>query len=257
MPGSRAGRRGHLSAIPGRSSSSVGQQSSASLPVCWRGVHDALDQSPAPMAEWPALQEVLGPELLAGLVGVSASSTRRYASGARATPDPIAVRLHFVALVVGDLAGAYNDIGVRRWFQRPRTRLDGNTPARAARRGVVARRRWAQSGCESLRPALHPRQQRDRLSPCGPSLRLPAGGPSPIPVGRWNTEGELTHYLLRHTGRRMGGVSPARGNRGRGRPPWHTARPLGRRDRRRTGHPSRTATPNPRGRTLCLARVPT
>ncbi|MYB38422.1 MAG: hypothetical protein F4Y26_13800 [Gammaproteobacteria bacterium] len=94
-------------------------------------IHDALDQSPAPMAEWPALQEVLGSELLAGLVGVSASSTRRYASGARATPDAIAVRLHFVALVVGDLAGAYNDIGVRRWFQRPRTRLDGNTPARA------------------------------------------------------------------------------------------------------------------------------
>lgn len=93
------------------------------------GVHDALDHSPAPAAEWPALQEVLGPELLAGLVGVSASSTRRYATGARATPDAIAVRLHFVALVVGDLAGAYNDIGVRRWFQRPRTRLDGDTPA--------------------------------------------------------------------------------------------------------------------------------
>lgn len=93
-------------------------------------IHDALDQSPAPAAEWPALQEVLGPELLAGLVGVSASSTRRYVSGARPTPDAIAIRLHFVALVVADLAGAYNDIGVRRWFQRPRTRLDGNTPAR-------------------------------------------------------------------------------------------------------------------------------
>ena len=90
---------------------------------------NALDRSPAPIAEWPALQEVLGPQPLAGLVGVSASSAQRYASGARPTPEAIAVRLNLVALVVSDLAGAYNHIGVRRWFQRPRTRLDGNTPA--------------------------------------------------------------------------------------------------------------------------------
>ena len=91
---------------------------------------NALDQPPATTAEWPALQEVLGPELLAGLIGVSASSTRRYVSGTHPTPDAIAVRLHFVALVVADLAGAYNEVGVWRWFQRPWTRLDGNTPAR-------------------------------------------------------------------------------------------------------------------------------
>lgn len=91
---------------------------------------NVFDQSSAPAAEWPALQEVLGSELLAGLVGVTESCARRYVSGARPTPDAIAVRLHFVALVVADLAGAYNDIGVRKWFQRPRTRLDGNTPAR-------------------------------------------------------------------------------------------------------------------------------
>ena len=41
----------------------------------------------------------------------------------------IAARLHFLALLVGDLAGSYNDIGVRRWFQRQRTRLDGRAPA--------------------------------------------------------------------------------------------------------------------------------
>ena len=32
---------------------------------------------------------------------------------------------------MGDLTGAYNDIGVRRWFERRRTRLDGNTSAQA------------------------------------------------------------------------------------------------------------------------------
>ena len=30
----------------------------------------------------------------------------------------IAGRLHFLATVVGDLAGAYNEIGIRRWFER-------------------------------------------------------------------------------------------------------------------------------------------
>ena len=90
---------------------------------------DALEQSPAPGHEWPALVEVLGLELLVRLLRISPSSARRYHSGERATPDPVAARVHFLALVVGDLAGAYNDIGVRRWFDRPRSRLDGATPA--------------------------------------------------------------------------------------------------------------------------------
>ena len=76
------------------------------------------------------MHEILGAELLAGLVGISASSTRRYFAGTRATPDAVAARLHFLALVVADLAGAYNDIGIRRWFERPRKRLGGSAPAR-------------------------------------------------------------------------------------------------------------------------------
>ena len=67
--------------------------------------------------------------MLARLVGVSVVSVRRYASGNRPTPDEVAARLHFLALVVGDLAGAYNDIGIRRWFDRVRTRLGNKTPA--------------------------------------------------------------------------------------------------------------------------------
>ncbi len=93
-------------------------------------INEALDQSPAPAHEWRALQGVLGVEMLTRLLGISQSSARRYISGERSTPDAIAARLHFLAFVVGDLAGAYNDIGVRRWFDRPRERLDGTTPAR-------------------------------------------------------------------------------------------------------------------------------
>jgi hypothetical protein len=89
----------------------------------------ALEDSPVPQFEWGGLARVFGAEDLSSLLGVSISSLKRYQSGGRATPDPIAARLHFLALVVSDLAGSYNEIGVRRWFQRKRSRLDGRTPA--------------------------------------------------------------------------------------------------------------------------------
>ena len=91
--------------------------------------NEALDQLPAPAHEWRALQDVLGLELLARLLGISQSSARRYLSASHSAPDSVAARLNFLAFVVGALAGAYNDVGVRRWFDRPRRRLDGSTPA--------------------------------------------------------------------------------------------------------------------------------
>jgi hypothetical protein len=89
----------------------------------------ALEASPVPKFEWASLGRVFGAEDLAVLINVSVSSLKRYQSGDRETPDDVAARLHFLALVVGDLAGSYNDIGVRRWFQRKRTLLDGRAPA--------------------------------------------------------------------------------------------------------------------------------
>ena len=92
-------------------------------------IGEALAESPVPAREWQALEPVLGLDLLAELLRVSVSSARRYRSGARSTPHHVAIRLHFLALVVGVLMGAYSDIGVRRWFDRPRKRLGGATPA--------------------------------------------------------------------------------------------------------------------------------
>ena len=89
----------------------------------------ALDSSPAPKFEWPAVSRVIDAEQLAPLLNVSVSSLKRYASGERDTPDDVAARLHHVALIVGDLAGAYNEVGVRRWFERKRTALNGRAPA--------------------------------------------------------------------------------------------------------------------------------
>jgi hypothetical protein len=62
-------------------------------------------------------------------LNISVSSLRRYLSSERQTPDDVAARLHHVALIVGDLLGAYNDVGVRRWFDRPRSALGGRRPA--------------------------------------------------------------------------------------------------------------------------------
>lgn len=89
----------------------------------------ALDESPVPEFEWNRLAEVLGLELLGRLLGISGSSVRRYRANARSTPDEVAERLHFLSLVGGDLAGAYNEIGIRQWFERKRAQLDGRTPS--------------------------------------------------------------------------------------------------------------------------------
>jgi hypothetical protein len=89
----------------------------------------ALEASPAPKFEWTGLARVFPPDELAALLNVSLSSLKRYQSGERDTPDAVAARLHFLALVVGDLAGSYNDIGVRRWFHRKRSLLGDRTPA--------------------------------------------------------------------------------------------------------------------------------
>jgi len=91
-------------------------------------LENILESSPAPDREWPALGDVFGNDTLAELLDVSVASVRRYVRGERATPDRVAARLHFLAMVVADLSGAYNDFGIRRWFTRSRNTLDGRAP---------------------------------------------------------------------------------------------------------------------------------
>jgi hypothetical protein len=96
-------------------------------------LNDALEASPVPSTEWTRLLGILDREMLARLLGISRASVRRYAGTARETPDDVAARLHWLALIVGDLAGAYNEIGIRQWFERKRTRLGGRAPAQLLR----------------------------------------------------------------------------------------------------------------------------
>lgn len=124
------------------------------LSVALQRLSDALDASPVPANEWPGLVNILGIDMLARLVGVSAVSVRRYASGNRATPDEVAARLHFLALVVGDLAGAYNDIGIRRWFDRERTLLSNKTPAQLLTRKWKPEDSGPQQVCQLARALM-------------------------------------------------------------------------------------------------------
>ncbi|MET9328379.1 hypothetical protein [Tsukamurella sp. NPDC003166] len=89
---------------------------------------DAIVESPIPEAEWEPMAAILGDEL-ALLVGVSPSSMARYRNGSRGTPDGVAERLHVLTQIVADLAGSFNDYGIRRWFRRPRTALGGRAPS--------------------------------------------------------------------------------------------------------------------------------
>lgn len=88
----------------------------------------ALAASPLPGPELAELAVTYPDELLAMLLGISAISLRRYVAGDRVVPDAVAARIHLLALVTCDLAGTYNELGIRQWWHRPRTALDGRSP---------------------------------------------------------------------------------------------------------------------------------
>lgn len=89
---------------------------------------ESLEGSPIPRREIPELVRVLGWPLLLRLTGGAEVSLRRYAKDTRAAPDELASRIHWLALMVADLRGGYNDFGVRRWLERPRKQLGGRRP---------------------------------------------------------------------------------------------------------------------------------
>src|SRR5437879_4762020 len=55
----------------------------------------ALDESPVPVAELTKLNSILGHELLAEILEISAASLQRYQKGDREAPDAVAGRAHF------------------------------------------------------------------------------------------------------------------------------------------------------------------
>jgi transcriptional regulator with XRE-family HTH domain len=122
-------RRAGIAAAAADELNNVAAPTSAEVAGLLETMVAALEASPVPKFEWGGLARVFPPDDLAALLNISVSSLKRYEHGDRETPDATAARLHFLALVVGDLAGSYNDIGIRRWFHRKRTLLDGRAPA--------------------------------------------------------------------------------------------------------------------------------
>jgi hypothetical protein len=108
-----------------------GRPSGARLRALMDRLDHALVESPVPALELRELLRTYDVDSLAALVGTSGVSLRRYGAGSRTVPDQVAGRLHFVALVTADLAGSYNEVGLRRWWDRPRTALGGRSPREA------------------------------------------------------------------------------------------------------------------------------
>lgn len=105
-----------------------GQPNARRVLLALRQLAEALEDSPLPHREARELGRVLGWDLLAAMANSSPVSLRRYASTVREAPDDVGGRLHLLAKIVGNLKGAYNDAGIRRWFERPRVQLQGHAP---------------------------------------------------------------------------------------------------------------------------------
>jgi hypothetical protein len=92
-----------------------------------------------PAAELAKLSSILSHELLVALLEISPASLQRYQSGEREAPDAIAEKAHFLTSVIAALEGTYNEFGVRRWFERPRSIFNGRTARQ------LLSRHWAPS----------------------------------------------------------------------------------------------------------------
>jgi hypothetical protein len=125
----RRARTAGIAAASAVALNNVSEPTEEELTTLLQRLIEALEASPVPKFEWKGIARVLDAEQLAPFLNVSLSSLRRYQTGQRTTPDEVAARLHFLALTVGDLGGSYNDVGIRRWFARKRTALDGRAPA--------------------------------------------------------------------------------------------------------------------------------
>jgi hypothetical protein len=95
-----------------------------------RRLAEILEESPTPDTEWgPVRQLIPDGTLIRLLGGISVSSLHRYSDRSRPTPPEIAERLHVIALIIGDLSGSYDALGVAQWFTRPRKKaFDNKTP---------------------------------------------------------------------------------------------------------------------------------
>lgn len=105
----------------------IGLKDPSELPGYLDGLESIVENNPA-TTELRSVNMWLGPDLSSDLVGVSTSSLTRYLGHIRPVPDGVAWRAHQACLLIGDLAGSYNEVGMRRWMVRECRELRGMTP---------------------------------------------------------------------------------------------------------------------------------
>jgi hypothetical protein len=105
----------------------IGLKGPSSLPEYLDTLEATVENNPT-TTELPSVAMWLGPDLSSDLVGIARSSLNRYLTNRRSVPDEVAWRAHQTCLLIGDLAGSYNEVGMRRWMTRGRRELDGMTP---------------------------------------------------------------------------------------------------------------------------------
>lgn len=88
---------------------------------------------------WSVLRKSLGDDQLARLLKISKSSVRCYAHSECRAPGAVISKVRWLTLEVGHFNGTYNEFGVRRWFERPRTLLEGRSPLET----LLAEGNWA------------------------------------------------------------------------------------------------------------------
>jgi hypothetical protein len=122
------------------------------------------------------------------MLDISAASLQRYQSGDRDAPDAIAERAHYLTSVIAALEGTYNEFGVRRWFERPRSVFNGRTARQ------LLSRRWTPSD-EPARSVLAARREQTYLrrppSTMATDLLLMANKPVAQPPRDVVIKGEL------------------------------------------------------------------
>jgi hypothetical protein len=77
------------------------------------------------------LLRIYGITAFAALLSVATADLHAYRDGSRAVPDVVIARISFLVQITDDLAGSYDSMGMRRWWERPRTTLGGRSPRAA------------------------------------------------------------------------------------------------------------------------------
>lgn len=75
------------------------------------------------------LEDILGFDLLASLLGLSNEKLLEYGKKPHTMPEEVFRRLAFIIEIIEILKGAYNPQGIRQWFSRKRAQLGGKSPA--------------------------------------------------------------------------------------------------------------------------------